>query len=325
MRPSRILLGVSLLCMITSTSLIADDQEETVREQVQQERTAALDRLSRLRDRMDKIQLQLEQLDIEKVVEQRLQQGDKQSVADELKEITASAFRSGLEKSNRLRLRPVDESKEITANIVSSELDQSKSLRLSPTKEQPIKVELLDQLILQAEVHPPVRDGLPSFPRATVEMSNLTSRAFDLKRRFFETRTKLGNKQKLFAEHIIAKPDLQLTQDDYKVAAEAIEYFESQISTAILACENLLASLSQERVLIEQQLAIAQAAYESARGTKGPIAASKRELLQLERQVINAQDSLDQLRKLAEIVKDRDEEDAASKPPATSETSPAEK
>lgn len=135
MRPSRILLGVTLLCMITFTPLVADDQEATVREQVQQERTAALDRLSRLRDRMDNIQLQLEQLDIEKVVQQRLQQSDKQSVPDELKSITASAFRSGLEKSNSLRLSPVDELKESSASVVPLQLDQS---------------------ILQAEVQSPV-------------------------------------------------------------------------------------------------------------------------------------------------------------------------
>ena len=301
MRSIRTLFGVTLLCMITSTSLIADDQEETVREQVQQERTAALDRLSRLRDRMDKIQLQLEQLDIEKVVQQRLQQSDKQSVADELNELTASVFPSEVEKPDS------------SLELLPSKAELSASARATTPP------------MLQTEVQSPVSDGTSFFSNATVDMSNLTGMAFDLKRRFFETRTKLGNNQKLFAKHIIAKPDLQLTQDDYKVAAEAIENFESQISTAILAREKLLESLSQERVLIEQQVAFAQAAYQSARGTQGPVVAPKRELLQLERQVTNAQDSRAQLLKLAEIVKGRNEEVPANKWPTTSETSPEEK
>lgn len=90
MRLSRIVLGATLLWMTTSMPLIADEQEATVRDQVQQERTQSFDRLSRLRQRMDKIQLQLEQLDIENIVKQRMQAGTKPSVADETFELAAS-------------------------------------------------------------------------------------------------------------------------------------------------------------------------------------------------------------------------------------------
>lgn len=302
MQLSQSLLGVALLCITTFTPLVADDPKATVREQVQQERTVALDRLSRLRDRMDKIQLRLEQLDIEKIVEQRLQQSDKQSVTDELKEITAS--------------------------VVPTELDQAdSSLELLPSKEKlPDSSRAILLQVPQDEFQPPVAYDQLSFRiRAIDDTSSYARMAFDLKRRFFEARTDLGNKQRLFNQKIIARAELQRAQNEYKLATEAIENLQSQISEACLIHEKLLEGLNQERALGEQQVAYALTMLNNARGTQDEFFTAKRELLQLQEEEINLRGILAKLRELAKIVKDRDEEDTSPKSPAATETNLTEK
>ena len=61
-----------------------------------------------------------------------------------------------------------------------------------------------------------------SLASGTADLSNLTRLAFDTKRRFFESRGALKNVEKLFAQKIVAKPELQKAQIEHNLATEAI-------------------------------------------------------------------------------------------------------
>lgn len=173
----------------------------------------------------------------------------------------------------------------------------------------------------QEELQAPIDNGQSSFSRTTVDINNLTSRAFDTKRRFFEARVRLSNTQKLFTQRVIAKTEMQLAENEFKIATQEIDNFASQLSVAIRGHEELLETLSQERALIEQQIADIKIFSSGMRGVTDPVLASKRELLQNQRQGFSVRNSIDQLEALAEIIQDRDEEDT---PPMLPVAPPAE-
>jgi len=257
MRRLRTLFYIVAFSVLSSASVTAADEPETnVREQVQQERTQALDRLSRIRQRLDKMQAQLEQLNIDEIVEQRLARGFKPS---------------GSESKPNM---PIED----------GSATETKREFTAPLTEAPL-----------------------SFSSGTADLSNLTRLAFDTKRRLLESQLALKNGEKLFAQKVVAKEELQIVQTEHNLATEAMYGMESQITRTLEARQQMLDVLVQERSLAEDQVESAQVALNAARGTKAAILDAKRALLQLEQQGIHLKEVIDQLRELHKILRDRDE------------------